>query len=354
MKQNIIVICPCCEQEYKTERLQKVLRHMLEGFCCEWITEAAAFRPLRDQKVLFAISLGESGVNLEYYRLLKRLRTETDCLEGCVGSVIVDGESELFTKAVARDIVFAANRCGCAFPGRAMVEGTGSLQNFRIQAMRTQTDYMGAYVAAACDMMQRLRDYAPIRKEEPKLLVLHAGSHQTSNTLSLWEMVKSHLDGCKIREISLRNGEIQDCSGCPYTMCMHYSKKASCYYGGVIVEQVYPAILDCDALVMLCPNYNDAISANLSAFVNRLTSLFRQTAFYDKTLFGIVVSGYSGGDLVAGQLISGLHMNKTFRLPPHFAMLETANDPGSIYQVEGIAQRAAAFAEQILVQIRKD
>ena len=63
---------------------------------------------------------------------------------------------------------------------------------------------------------------------------------------------------------------------------------------------------------MLCANYNDALSANLTACVNRLTALFRQTRFYDKRLFGLVVSGYSGGDLLARQLISALNMNKSF------------------------------------------
>ena len=128
---------------------------------------------------------------------------------------------------------------------------------------------------------------------------------------------------------------------------MHFSEKSSCYYGGVIVEQVYPAIQACDALVLLCPNYNDALSANLTAFVNRLTALFRKTAFYEKSVFAVVVSGYSGGDIVAEQIISALSMNKTFRLPPGFAMVETANDPLSILKVEGIQERAAAFAERI-------
>ncbi len=40
-------------------------------------------------------------------------------------------------------------------------------------------------------------------------------------------------------------------------------------------------------------------------------------------------------------------MNKTFRLPPGFAMVETANDPLSILKVEGIQERATAFAERI-------
>ena len=83
-----------------------------------------------------------------------------------------------------------------------------------------------------------------------------------------------------------------------------------------------------DALILMCPNYNDALSANLTAFINRLTALFRQTRFYDKAVFALVVSGYSGSDTVARQLISALNMNKSFYLPPRFALLETANAPG--------------------------
>ena len=167
-------------------------------------------------------------------------------------------------------------------------------------------------------------------------------------------MVKQHLTDCKIKEISLRNGSVQDCSGCPYTMCMHFSSKSNCYYGGVIVDEVYPAILECDALILLCPNYNDAVSANLCAFINRLTALFRKTRFYKKYIFGIIVSGYSGGDLVAEQLISALNMNKTFILPSRFALLETANDPSSIQKIEGIQRKAENFAQHILETIKTE
>ena len=178
--------------------------------------------------------------------------------------------------------------------------------------------------------------------------MLHASNFKTSNTVNFWNMVKEHLHHCEIEEISLRNGSIQDCVGCPYKMCMHFSKRSNCYYGGVIVEQVYPAIQNCDALVLLCPNYNDALSANLSAFINRLTALFRKNRFSDKNLFAIIISGYSGGDLVANQLISGLNMNKSFILPSRFAFLETANDPASILKVPDIQKKAQLFAEHIL------
>lgn len=118
-------------------------------------------------------------------------------------------------------------------------------------------------------------------------------------------------------------------------MCHHFGEEGSCFYGGPIAEEVYPAILDCDGLVMICPNYNDALSANLTAFIKRMTALFTTHRFYDKALFGVIVSGYSGGDIVAEQLISGLNMNKTFALPGKFAILETANSPGGNFADPG-------------------
>lgn len=348
MKRKLTLVYPQCADAKRTERLDALLKDILQDFDCEVIRFAEDFVPLQNQRILFAIPLGISGINLEYFHFLKILRTHMDHLEGSVGGVIVDGESELYTKSLAREFMFTANQAGCSFPGRAMVEGTASLQNFNIQAMRLETDNLTAYHIAAREMLERVMAFAPSPKEKTNILVLHASNFHTSNTSALWNMVKKDLHDCDIQEISLRNGTIQDCSGCPYRMCMHYSEKSSCYYGGVIAEQVYPAIVKCDALLLLCPNYNDALSANITAFINRLTALFRKTSFYEKTLYALVVSGYSGGNIVAEQVISALSMNKTFRLPARFAMVETANDPMSILKVEGIEERAHAFAENMM------
>ena len=59
------------------------------------------------------------------------------------------------------------------------------------------------------------------------------------------------------------------------------------------------------------------------------------------------MSGYSGGDLLARQLISALNMNKSFFLPPRFCLLETANERGSLVKLPGIDHRAAAFARRL-------
>ena len=177
---------------------------------------------------------------------------------------------------------------------------------------------------------------------------LHASSRTTSNTLALWEMVRRELpEHIEVQELCLLNGTVADCNGCAYTACLHFGGQGKCFYGGPMVEEVFPAVRACDALVMLCANYNDALSANLTAFVNRLTALFRQNRFYEKRLYGLIVSGYSGGDLLARQLISGLNMNKSFYLPPEFCLMETANEKGSLAKLPGAAERGAVFARRI-------
>ncbi|MBR2934701.1 MAG: hypothetical protein IKB79_03880 [Oscillospiraceae bacterium] len=76
--------------------------------------------------------------------------------------------------------------------------------------------------------------------------------------------------------------------------------------------------------------------------------------FYDKNLYANMVSGYSGGDIVARQLVSALNINKSFCLPGRFAMIETANDPGTAKELPGIKGRLDEFARNILnTQVQK-
>ena len=208
-------------------------------------------------------------------------------------------------------------------------------------------DEKTAFRLAVRELIARLDGWRPLPPVR-RVLALHASQCSTSNTLALWELVKAALPPeIAVEEVGLRNGTVPDCNGCSYTACLHFGEQGSCFYGGPMVEKVYSAVRRCDALVMLCANYNDALSANLTACVNRLTALFRQTRFYDKRLFGLVVSGYSGGDLLARQLISALNMNKSFFLPPHFCLLETANERGSLLHLPGIRDTAAAFAREM-------
>lgn len=347
-EKELLVIMPKDAQQTENARLDAVLAQAIAGYDTEFWYEEREFVPLKNRRILFVLNLGADGINLEYQRLLRWLRRSPGCLEGCVGSVLLDADSELYTKAEGRELVFAANGQGCIFPGKPLVEGTASLDNFLVQSRNLGVDCMGAYRQAARALVEQLLAFQLPLRRKPQILAVHASNRATSNTLTLWRKVRQHLeDSCIIQEIPLQNGTVVDCNGCPYQTCRHFGETCSCFYGGVIVEEVYPAILDCDALIMLCPNYNDAVSANLSAFINRLTALFSQVRFYDKAVFCLVVSGYSGGDIVAKQVLGALNMNKTFYLPANFAFLATANDPFSINKIDRIDEQAADFAETI-------
>lgn len=352
---SLVLIQPYPDQQWAAIRMENVLRTALAGVPFRTVRTAEELSGLRGEKLLFAIALGDTGVNLGYMQMLSRLRREPNLLAGCTAGLIVDANSPLYTKSTAAELTFAANLAGCSFLGRPLVEATDTMSNFDIQAKNLGTDHMGAYRAAARELVERLQQELFPRQEKPELLVLHASSHAKSNTMALWRQVRERLgDDFTFTEIGLRNGTLSDCSGCPYTVCLHFGEQESCFYGGVMQQEVYPAVRRCSGVVMLCPNYNDAISANMTAFINRLTALFRQTRFYDKALFALVVSGYSGGDILARQLISGMNMNKSFYLPGNFALLETANNPGQALERPGIQDKLDRFAQTIRSTMVKD
>ena len=349
---SLVLIHPAPDEGWADMRLAGVLSHALAGRQVRVIRRAEELKDLTGQRLLFAAALGEYGVNLELTRILSALRRTPNLLDGATAGIIIDGLSPLYTKSAAAELALAANLAGCAFVGRPLVEGAGQLHNFRIQAKNAGTDLMGAYRAAAADLARRVETEGFPAREKPELLVLHASSRATSNTLALWSHVRAHLESrCAVTEIGLRNGTLEDCAGCPYTTCLHFGEQGSCFYGGVMVQEVYPAIRDADAVVLLCPNYNDALSANLTAAINRLTALYRTTSFAEKAVFAIVVSGYSGGDIVASQVVSALNMNKGFWLPGGFCLLETANDKGEAERLPGIEERLERFAETIRRQL---
>lgn len=331
-------------------RLGEVLSAALESREARFFEEDC---PLENRRILFAFSIPEDGLNVRLHRLLAWLRSHPGCLRGSVGGVVIDGAGDLYTKAAGRDLILAAGMAGCVFPGRPLVEAVGSLRNFTVQARNAGCGLEEAYRLAVSDLAGRVLGFAPPRRKRPKVLALHASSRATSNTLALWGRVRERLEGdCDITEIGLRNGTLEDCAGCAYTACLHFGEQGGCFYGGVMVREVFPAIREADAVVLLCPNYNDALSANLTAAINRLTALYRTTSFEDKAVFAIVVSGYSGGDIVAGQAASALCVNKGFWLPAGFCLLETANDAGTALALPGVEERLAAFAGNMLSWIR--
>lgn len=316
---------------------------------------------LKDKIIVFAVELDEIGVSNNLNDIFRKLYSMgKNSLEGCIGAVLVHSNHNFFTKTAAQDIIFLANNLGCAFVGRPLVEATGNLDNFKALVKIYDLSLEEICLLQCRGLGERLLDAdagrrgdLPLRIDDvgKKLLVLHSSNWETSNTLALWKLVRDNLIGIDINEINLGNGQVMDCIGCSYTVCKHYGLQEKCYYGGIVVEEVYPAILEADSILFLCPNYNDMVIANLVATINRLTALFRKTKFYDKTIFSIIVSGHSGGDAIAKQLISAMNINKTMKLPPYFSLLATANDAGAIFNIDNIHNLAREFGENIMENI---
>ncbi|MDR0841440.1 MAG: NAD(P)H-dependent oxidoreductase [Christensenellaceae bacterium] len=332
-------------------RLTQALQYALSGVPHDMaIIDTEGDMPcLRGKRVLFALSVGAYGLSAELCRLLLHLRAQADALDGSVAALLIDGESELYTKQLAQMLVLSANGAGCCFIGKPLVEGTGSLANLAIHAGLRGGSLLNAYCETARGLVERLRAFQPPQYAKPRMLVLHASDHATSNTLDLSGAVCTKLAGAfDIRELSLQNGAIMDCRGCSYKTCAHFAQHNACFYGGVMVDDVFPALLNSQVLLLLCPNYNDSVSANIMAFINRLTVLLVNNAFYSTYLYAIVVSGYSGGDLVAQQVLGALCLNKTFLLPPRFCLLQTACDPGAALKLPGIQEQIDSFAQSML------
>lgn len=342
---EIVLIIP----EEPSFLLTKMIDSILKDLDYITITSTDSLINLQNKKILFAIELNEIGGSNNLNNIFLELYNRgNDSLLGSEGALLVNSNYPMFTKTFAQSTVFLANNLGCEFVGRPLVEATKDLDN--LLAMRKVYDMTLEEICLyQCkELGKRFLNNGDIKDKIEKLLVLHSSSREISNTLTLWDMVKSNLKGIEINEINVGNGNIVDCKGCTYKTCKFLGKQSKCFYGGLIVEEVYPAILDSDSVLFICPNYNDMITANLVATINRFTALYRQTKFYDKTLYSIIVSGYSGGDAISKQLISSLNMNKTFRLPPYFSLMAIANDRGAINDVKNIGDLAKKFALNIM------
>ena len=308
---------------------------------------------LQNKIIIFACENIDIDCDIAMLEFFSKLYEKGDnCLLGSVAGVLVHSNTEQGTKRTSQDIIYLANNLGCAFIGHSVVEATSTLRNFVTWKKTVNLPLKQICLNMCAKLRDRLLEYDPIIIYHPKILVLYSSPNKTSNTMDLWHMTSKHLPNYNIKELQIENGEVVDCKGCAYKLCTYYGNENKCFYGGAMIHDVLPSIEEADAIIWLCPNYNDAIASNLTAVINRLTVLYRKIDFYDKTIFAVVVSGNSGSDSISKQLIGALNINKGFRLPPYFALMAIANDPGEIFNIPDINEKTKVFAENIKKEIK--
>lgn len=336
-----------------SDRLKLMTENFIKNFhSIKYIKKFTPSTNLKNKKLLFLLELDSNGFDLPMLKFLKELDlSDKNAFQNCIGTLLISSSSELGTKRSAQDIIFISNNLGCKFLGHPIIEATKTLKNFLNWQRTLNIPLEQICLKLSYDLGKRLSEYEdaiPLTKHKKKITVLYSSTHKFSNTLDLWHMISQYLDDFVIKEIHIENGKILDCKGCSYKLCLHYGNQNKCFYGGFMVDNVIPAIEEADGIVWLCPNYNDAIAANLTAVINRITVLYNKMSFHNKSMFGIIVSGNSGSDSVAKQLIGALNINKGFMLPAHAIITETANNPKAIFKVENITYKAENFAKHII------
>ena len=107
--------------------------------------------------------------------------------------ILVDGDGDLFTKSLARRLAFFGKFGGLYFSGRPLVEATGSLYNFQTLSRINAVSCEEAYAMQVKLLVKRILDYVPYESCGRNILVVHASGRKSSNSLLLWEKIRSRL-----------------------------------------------------------------------------------------------------------------------------------------------------------------
>lgn len=318
----------------KSKQANELLDHMLEAF--------QVGKVFSDKHFVITASLDEWGRDNTIYDYLKQ---NPDDLRSGYGALLITSPNELYTKEYAKEVIHLLNLRGVEFPGHSVVEAIAGLKNMRKWATFQESTLEQALYDQANRLGERLATYS--KKPVKRLLVLHANSRpDRSNTMQFFREVEKHLSIDYVN-VEVLDEHVADCAGCSYKTCGYYSQIQSCYFGGIFTEQVLQQVDQAGAVLLLAPNYNDALSAKMMAVANRLSVLYRRGPFYDKYLFALIVSGNSGSDSVARQMIGAFHINKGFRLPAVFYQQSIANDPGEITTDPDFTKKAEQFAQTL-------
>lgn len=325
----------------------------IEFLTTEMVYERGA-NVLEHKKILFLCDLNAIGRDPLLDQLLIYLKRpeNANCLRGSFVAMINRSGSDWYTKTFARSWLLQLNMLGASVIGKPLVELLPAFENLMTWQKQTHLPLEIVAQNRIVDLVRRLSQSENVKLKKPKILVLHASKVSESNTLALWHLVLQSLKTSgrpfDYSEIYIERGSITDCIGCPFEVCVNEAKQLNCVVGGQFVDQILPALEWADAIVWVCPNYNDTISADLISVVNRMSGFYRTRDLSKKRVYGVIVSGNSGTDAVAHQLVGSLNVNKGFVLPPVFCLSEIASGPLSVLQKADALDKSSRFACEMI------
>lgn len=353
---NLTVLLPPREHPRETKGLETVLHLALADIphrIISHISEVALPTAL-----LLAVSLGVDGMTSSLNEFLSKLREEPKFMRGSVAGIVLESQQDQFGKDYASQLAEGLNGAGCALVPRPLVEATGSLSHFSTEELRRplEENPFSGYIRAITALAQRIvgsgfRGKSPLtgQAEAPKLLAVHVCLEMEPNLSDLWEEISHRLRPfISMEEISLRKQTIHACHQCNIHRCDHFQPQANCFYGSALSEDALLHLAETDALLLVCQNYHNGLHPQLTAFLQQISALMSPKLFPTKALYAVVVSPYSGGDMVVKQILTTLSLDGSFYVPPKFSMLETASQPMEALGLSGIETRLDEFSHEIL------
>ncbi len=305
-------------------------------------------------RLLFAVPLGEDGINIPYLTLLAKLRNEENLMKSSLAGLLIQADSPLYGKEMACNFAFALNQAGCALVGNGLVESRSCYQEF--------DPLFSQHMEDVHDLALRLvehsyRGTAPLSQNPdlPHLVVVfpvgeeHASLPVIANSYELWDELKQRLyPFVHCHEICLSGDTVGECNDCVNRNCRRFIPDAPCFYGSALKQEEMLALNQCDALLVVAPFVEHSIHSSLLGFIQQLATLFSPAQIREKALFSLVLTETWGGEMVVAQLISALSMAQGFYLPAPFALVETEQDTAELFSNEETVARLDQFAHGII------
>lgn len=311
---------------------------------------------LKSSRVLLVCDLNEIGRDPQIDDWILKLKKKSNdenkmILSGYYFAIITRSQNDWYTKTYARYLCLCLNAMGADIIGKPLLEFLPNYVNLKAWQKKIQGDLKDIAEQLVHKLVEKIIVTEHVRIFKPKILVLHASKEGISNTLSVWRLTEKALNKLggrfEVKEIAIERGSITDCIGCPFDVCIELAKKLDCTVGGQFVEEIMPALDEADAVVWLCPNYNDTIGADLTSVINRMSGFYRSRDLSQKRFYAIIISGNSGTDAVANQLVGALNLNKGFALAPNFCLTDIAAEPLSVLENSDLNDRVFDFARRI-------